>query len=61
MTFNLKPACSGSLRLWRHYAIACLLLYEDYVWVSLGKCDESKAKQTPFGRVYIMMQVLPRT
>jgi hypothetical protein len=33
---------------WMHASIACLLLCEDYVWVSLGiwKCDESKAKQS---------------
>jgi hypothetical protein len=31
-----------------HASIACLLLYEDYVWVSLGnamKAKQSKAKQ----------------
>jgi hypothetical protein len=31
-----------------HASIACLLLYEDYVWVSLGnamKARQSKAKQ----------------
>jgi hypothetical protein len=28
-----------------HASIACLLLYEDYVWVSLGNAMESKAKQ----------------
>ncbi len=32
-----------------HASIACLLLYEDYVWVSLGnvmKAKQSKAKQS---------------
>jgi hypothetical protein len=32
----------------KHASIACLLLYEDYVWVSLGnamKAKQSKAKQ----------------
>jgi hypothetical protein len=32
-----------------HASIACLLLYEDYVWVSLGnamKAKQSKAKHT---------------
>jgi hypothetical protein len=32
-----------------HASIACLLLYEDYVWVSLGnamKAKQSKAKST---------------
>jgi hypothetical protein len=33
-----------------HASIACLLLYEDYVWVSLGKTMkfDSKAKQSNF-------------
>jgi hypothetical protein len=33
-----------------HASIACLLLYEDYVWVSLGnamKAKQSKAKPPP--------------
>jgi hypothetical protein len=32
-----------------HASMACLLLYEDYVWVSLGnamKAKQSKAKPT---------------
>jgi hypothetical protein len=27
-----------------HALIACLLLYEDYVWVSLGNAMKAKAK-----------------
>jgi hypothetical protein len=41
-----------------HASIACLLLYEDYVWVSLGnamKAKQSKAKQ---GRGWSAIRVL---
>jgi hypothetical protein len=37
-----------------HASIACLLLYGDYVWVSLGnamKAKQSKAKQTTWRKV----------
>ena len=37
-----------------HASIACLLLCEDYVWVSLGK--QSKAKQSKVQRYYFLSQ-----
>ncbi len=44
-----------------HASIACLLLYEDYVWVSLGnamKTQQSKAKYTPLARRALRLTAL---
>jgi hypothetical protein len=40
-----------------HASIACLLLYEDYVWVSLGnamKAKQSKANRGSTGRLLVL-------
>jgi hypothetical protein len=40
-----------------HASIACLLLYEDYVWVSLGnamKAKQSKAKPERHGGLHLL-------
>ncbi len=52
---NIVVATSyGARQECMHASIACLLLYEDYVWVSLGnvmKAKRTKAKQSNIEKI----------